>query len=540
MPVFGTRIISPDHHQIAANLRTMDFWAGVMRSYPKAAKDYFRLNGPDVEVKIDWEFLTTADDWNTKPTVWVPYPYWLALAAEHPNKVVKLPAESNGRDFNPGELYRTGMLSPYGKVWGELGTGSAHYTLADMTKYVTEVREVADVQKGPKLQRAWDDLAYTCCSDPRLGVLRSMSDLGGKGRDNNFTLHRVLLKNDGGYKFGQHCFECENTMIANLTHALAYLPPERAQIVKALMMRFVDAGTMLERWKGFNDQRLMFEDVQWFISRFMAGIWSYGHYTGDWTMVKDRWPLVKVEFASLCKEMAWENMRSAGSEESNLLYQGAIGYARTAKAVEDSAEYLYGTYYATRQLALQQAMWMTIDPQPKGHQSNSWYASTPQKVRMDDAAAKPRRPAMFYWWMMAQPEYEAFNNGMEWHAGVLSPFTYPYFPEIMRFQTERNEPLVKYYLGKWDESFPDWYKRNIGGWHEYFGAPEFFASRGWMCDYTHESAEEMMDKYLQSYWGTKTPAGGGYEFNNRGWTSLPSALTAILEASGKRQWVTYY
>jgi len=547
LPLYGTRILKPSEtSQWAARLpkhviAECDFQAAAMRNYPKRAKDYFRIRSRDVEVRIDYEYLSTQDDWGTKAIRFAPLPYWVCLAADHPTSVVELSSRCR----------RTQQLHPYGPAYGDLAPASAksdslasaRYTLKDMTKYVNEVRVVTDVRRTGTLKRAFEDLAYIC-GERRDWALSCMSDLGGKTlrkdppRNVMFTHHRLLLHNDGAFRFGQHCFENENSMIVNTSGALAYLPSDRRTKLKALMMRFMENGTMLPRYVAFNDRRVMFEDVQWFISRFMCGAWSYGHYTGHWQLIRDRWPLVKAEFASLAKAMSWENMRSCGSEESNLLYQGAIGYARCARAVGNVGEYLYGTYYATRQLALQQALWMTIDPAE--HQSRSYYASTPNTVPIADASARPKRPALFYWWMMSRPIYDPKDPRADWHATVISPFSYPYFPEIMRFDTERNEPFVRYYLGMWEKHWPRWYEGKKGGWGVYFGSPEFFASRGWMCDYTKETAEEMMAKYMKNHWGVNGPEKGGYEFNNRGWMSLPKALTAIIEAGGKRRWVRYY
>lgn len=534
MPLLGSRIVRPadtvgwSTALPAKIVEECAFWSRALRNYPRTGKDRFRLVGDDIEVRVDFDYVATVDDWNTQPLKFAPLPPWTALASEHPTSVIQLPSST----------HKTRLLTTDGPVYGTVGDGAALYTLKGVAHYVTEVREVSDVRRDGVLARAYEDLEFVN-GDGRMDALGYMNNLGGEGNwEGNFTYHRVLLRHDPGYKFGQHCFENENSMIANVSHSLAYLPEDQAVKLKALMMRFMDIGMMLERWDGFNDSRLMYEDVQWFISRFMAGTWSYGHYTGHWQMLKDRFPLIKVEFASLAKEMHWSHMRSAGSEESNLLYQGAIGYARTAKVAGDIPEHLYGMYYATRHLALQQALWMTI--KNDGYQRESYFGSNRLRVAMDDAQAEPKRPALFFWWLMENPIYDPQDTNAAWHATVISPFSYPYYPEIMRFQTEKNEPFIQYYLTMWQIHWPKWYEGKTGGWGVYFGAPEYFASRGWMVDYTHETPEQMMEKYLQNHWGQKGPKAGGYEFNNRGWMSLPKALIAIIEASGQRRWVKSY
>lgn len=534
MPLLGTRRVGVAEtarwlagvpKEIAAEC---DFWAGALRNYPAAAKDAFRLQGGDVQCRVDYEFAATKDDWGTRGVRFAPAPYWAALAAEHPAAVIEL----------PGKVRRTRQLHPMGPVAGQVGAETARYTLRDMTKYVGEVRVVTGVRKGGTLARAYEDLAFIC-GPKRDWALSTMSQLGGaRSKQTSFTLHRVLLARDGAFRFGQHCFENECSMIANTAGALPYLPAERRTVLKALMMRFMENGTVEPRYRAFNDKRLMYEDVQWFISRFLCGMWQYAHSTGHWQLVRHRWPLLRAQFGSIVKEMTFENLRSCGSEESNLLYQAAIGYARCAKVADDPQEYRYATYCAARHLALQQALWQSLDP--NAHQARSWYAWTPQTVGIADAAARCKRPALFYWWMMSNPIYDPRDERAGWHATVISPFSYPYMPEIARFHTERNRPLVDYYLAMWRKHWPKWYKGKTGGWGVYFGAPEMFASRGWMCDYTGESAEEMMEKYLQNHWGTTGPEKGRYEFNNRGWMSLPKALTAIIEASGKRRWVRHY
>lgn len=536
LPLYGTRILGPDWADDASSVEIAaqaDLWARAMRNYPHAGRDYFRVVGDDVQVRIDYDYFSTDDDWGNVaaelPKL-APIPFWVNLAARHPQTVIRFD--------HADQIARPEQLHTYGPAWGEWGDGSARYTIEGVNHYVREVRTVTDVQTGGALARAYEDLAYTM-GDRRSWALSTMFNLGGAGSDLiHFDHHRVLLHHDGGFKFGQHIFENENSMITNITHALAYLPDEQAQRLKAEMMRFMENGMMLPRYLAFNDDRLMYEDVQWFISRFMIGQWSYGHYTGHWQLIRDRWPLIRAEFGSLSKEMHWSSMRSAGSEESNLLYQGAIGYARSAKAVGDLDEHLYGTYYAVRQLAIQQTLWQTLAPDQ--HQLASWYQWTPFPVDIGDAEAQPRRPALFYWWLMSRPIYDVHDPVAEWHATVISPFSYPYLPAIMRFQTEKNTPLIEYYLSMWAEHWPQWYEGKTGGWGVYFGAPEYFASRGWMVNYLDQSAEAMMALYLQNHWGVRGPRAGGYEFNNRGWMSLPKALTAIIEASGQRRWVRFY
>jgi hypothetical protein len=561
MPLWGSRIVGPDELGAGPGddearlkfwtqiVEDCTFWSRALRHFPLRGSDSFRMDGGDVHGRIAYEYHKTQDDWGTQPLTFAPLPYWIGLAAEHPTSVIEL----------PGEARRTRTLAIYGPVCGTIGeAGEAHYVLKDMRKYVDEVRVAKDVQTDGAFARIYSDLVETC-TGPRFWTLSSMSKMGKSPGNGGFYMHRVLLGKDGSYKFGQHCFENENSMIANLAHATAYLPMPQRQQLKAFMMRFMEIGTLLERYEAFSEGRLMYEDTQWFMSRFMIGMWSYCHYTGHWQLLRDRWPLVQAEYASLVDEMSWANLRGAGSEESSQMYQAMIAYARMAKVNEQGGEYLYGMYAATRMLALQQAMWMTFPPE--GHQSQSWYEWTSEPVEMGDPQAGPRRPAKFYWWMMSRPIYEEgiMDNYNQWHATVISPFTYPYLPSLMRFLTERNQPYIDYYLAMWEKHFPDWYKglevyynrpadaaddwrpSKKVGWGVYFNAPEFFASRGWMVDYTGEPAEAMVEKYLQNiWWGSGGPRAGGYEYNNRGWVSLPKALTAILEATGTRRWVEFY
>ena len=556
-PLLGSRIVYPEETaKWGSNLpdtivAECDFLAKAMRNYPVRGKDKYQIAEKDIKVAIDYEFLSSEDDWGTKGIYFAPYPYWVSLAAEHPQSVVKLSPKA----------HKTKQLHPFGLVYGVPGSKTCEYTLTDLKKYIDEVRTVTNVKKDGKLKRAFDDLKYTC-TGPRFWVLSSMSNMGGdiaKWKEmGNFTYGRLVLQNNGGHKFGQHCFENEGSMITNVSHALQYLPEKERQQLKAFMMRFMEFGTRPERYVAFDDGRLMFEDVQWFISRFMIGAWSYGYYTGHWQLIRDRWPLISAEFSSLTKNITWENLKNAGSEESNLLYQAMISYARMAKELGKKDDYQYATYCGTRMLAIQQTIWMLM--KNDGHQTQTWYAHNFKKIKID-SKEKPQRPALFFYWMLAKPLYKTYNpetTQHSWHATVDSPFSYPYLPTIMRFQTDHNEPLIKYYMDHWDKSFPEWYKgleiywpkfylkkdKKTGkpyykkwGWGVYFNSPEYFASRGWMNKYTGETSDEMMDKYLQNmWWGVQGPKKARYEFNNRGWMSLPKALISIIEASGDAEY----
>ena len=65
MPLLGTRITTPrDTAGWASALpkdiaSECDFWASVTRKFPKSARDFVRINGRDVECRIDYEYVET-------------------------------------------------------------------------------------------------------------------------------------------------------------------------------------------------------------------------------------------------------------------------------------------------------------------------------------------------------------------------------------------------------------------------------------------------------------------------------------------------
>lgn len=558
MPLYGSRIITPkDTLDWATGIPQVvvddcNFWAKALHAYPVSGRDYFRKVQNNIETRIDYEHVTFKDDWNTFALKLAPYPYWVGLVSKHPHPVVKVAKDA----------LTTRTLHPYGPVTAQTGE-SAHFMIEDITKYIEETKVVLKTPSKDDFPKIYEDLEFIN-GEGRDSALSSMHNLGGEKRTwfHHFTSGREILKIGGGYKFGQHCFENENSMIANVSRSLPFLPEKRAQTLKALMMRFMEHGTSLYRYLSYSEGSLMYEDTQWFISRFLLGFAAYVESTGHYALAEDRFPLAEAEFASLAEKMDWDNLMNAGSEESNLLYQAGIGYSRLAKMAGNEKEYLYGMYFTAKNLALLQGVYVMLVPE--GHQNQSWFISTPDKVNPAKEDSSPKRPALFYRWMMSQPIYSAYRKDTlydAWHATVLSPFTYPYYPELFRFHEEKNRPLLSLYFSYWQENFPEWYKGletywpeqmtrkgkdgkpelRKNGWGVYFNSPEFIAARSGLLGFTGESARQLKNYYLQNiWWGEKSPRESGYEFNNRGWMSLPTALSGILEAAGETSWIRAY
>ena len=103
-------------------------------------------------------------------------------------------------------------------------------------------------------------------------------------------------------------------------------------------------GPGVRSWGGL-------DDAGKFSQNLSTSLWSYGHYTGDWDLIRRRWDLIKqLNITPL--ECTWESFGRTGIAELGDEAPPVIQNARMAWAVGDIDTYLYDCYIVTRELLM--------------------------------------------------------------------------------------------------------------------------------------------------------------------------------------------
>src|SRR5262249_13763740 len=123
----------------------------------------------------------------------------------------------------------------------------------------------------------------------------------------------------------------------------------QANAKRSLHNYFADWVLKEERFKPFRGMLLLagpgigtwggYDDAGKFSSNLLETVWSYAQYTGDWALIRDRWPLLKRLFITPL-ESDWKTFGRAAIAEMGDEAGPALSMARMAYRVGDADTYL--------------------------------------------------------------------------------------------------------------------------------------------------------------------------------------------------------
>jgi len=273
-------------------LTRIRYWAAATREFPIHCADSFSVDRArdSVTIRSRFQWRSIDDDWNTRHIKLAPLSPPLAHAA----KLGGFPVEFSVRWFD------LEMPTPYGPYLAVEGVDEFDATLS-VLQYVneTEVLDPAATNSHPTVQLALDKLgAVTAQSIQQLGT-------PGTGHETAGWLAKALPYFD------------------KLTRS-------NAQAALRQCLREASPSGRLNE---------------------LESLWAYTQFTGDWSLVKERWPRVKKLFVTPARTR-WagfgaEGVAAIGEEASHCAM-----FARLAYLAGDSDAYNYGCYLFARQLTL--------------------------------------------------------------------------------------------------------------------------------------------------------------------------------------------
>ena len=370
------------------------YWASALREFPIYCEDSFSVDRAHdrVVLRQKFRFISWDDDWKTKHLKLAPVSPVLALAY-----LDGFPAEFTKK---PDDMQ---IFTPYGPYFGVEGVDQYDVTLP-VLRYLNET-EVVDgnvTNTPPIVQSALKKLRDTArakFSSPD----KYNYDHGGL---NNFCW---AIQGDEWY-----------------AKALPYMDDATRSIAIASLKKYFREDVLVtnrfklrEFPKGSGHSYYILEgpgigswgvlgDAGKFSANMLQTIWAYAHFTGDWDLIRERWPLIKMLFTTPA-ETRWVGFGRDAIAELGDEAAPCLAFARLAYKIGDMESYNYACQMFARELA---HLWAKQRGAKYFRENQPWHSME----AMDDEVYLTNLWGDLAGWQIDGPKYPAkvgerqFNN----------------------------------------------------------------------------------------------------------------------------------
>lgn len=345
MPLYG--LGKPDtrawHVPPADALQRCRFWARAVRRYPVACDEAFRveLATDSIAVRDRFRWLATEDDWHTAPLMFAPLSPTLALARQGGRMPMTV----------SGTVQDAGVVTSFGPYAG-VANVDGYEVRFPVLHYLTQTEEDQPANTADPVVR--DALGRL---QAQMGGLFSSGD-GLFHQDFGDPPHFADPPSQQGGDSGNSCWAFMSVQYP--CRALPYLTADvKARALPRLHRYFADWVLQPGRYKPFQGKLLLegpgigswgtYGDAGKFSSNTLISIWAYAHATGDWALIKQRWPLIQKLFVTP-RECTWRGYGRDAIAEMGDEAAPAMAMARLAWFAEDRETFDYAAYIFAREL----------------------------------------------------------------------------------------------------------------------------------------------------------------------------------------------
>ncbi len=311
----------------ASVIERCDLWARIARAYPVGFQESFAVNPQTDEInfRYDYDWLITADDWQTAPLRFAPLSPALGLAWKVPGFPMQLSAEIHDPEYFTG----------FGPYVGAYDTNRVEISM-QVLQYINELERMDKPE------------------DPDANQAQALNWI-------NAAVGRFSQDWRCQYDHGQRGNFCWN-IVADVWYAKAipFLEEPRKETVKHSMRIYMD-NDVLNAWNytPWHGQLILdgpgigswggLGDSGKFASNVLQPVWAYAQYSGDWGLIRDRWDIIKRLFCTP-EEMHWTGFGRVAIAELGDEAPPCSAYARLGWGVGDLDAYLLGCYTFAREL----------------------------------------------------------------------------------------------------------------------------------------------------------------------------------------------
>ncbi len=316
-------------------LQRIRWWGSVMREFPVYCEDSFSVDraADTVTIRQRMEWISVNDDWRTPHLKFAPVSPPLALASMDG----KFPV----RYSRP--LAERQMFTPYGPYMGAEGTDTLDATF-HVLQYIHEMEAPDPAGPDPVAQAALVRLRETARRKFK-SPDRYDYDHGGLG---NFCW---AIQGDQWYARGLPYYDdaVRTTALASLGRYFRDDVLVPARFKEREFPRGSGRAYLILEGPGIGSWGVL-GDAGKFSTNLLETLWAYAHFTGDWDLVRERWPLVRRLFCTP-PETHWATFGREAIAEMGDEAPPCLALARMAYRVGDIDTYDYACYMFARELA---------------------------------------------------------------------------------------------------------------------------------------------------------------------------------------------
>jgi hypothetical protein len=293
-------------------LTRVRYWAGATREIPIYCEDSFSVDrGRDsITIRSRFDYYSIHDDWNTKPLRLAPISPTLGLALN----LGGFPVQLSGKHFD------FDLPTPFGPYTAIQDTDSFDATFP-VLQYVNETEAV--------------EAAGTSTNHSAQLALNRLQELARAKFMNPDALacDRISLTN------GRAIHDLEWYATALPYYHEATRSNAIGSLQEVVRQEFLSTNRVAPI--GRSDAGCGASVLQ--------GLWAYAQFTGDWDLIRTRWPVVKELFTTPA-EARWASFGCHGIGEISEEAAPCLAFARLAYRVGDLDSYHYGCYLFAREL----------------------------------------------------------------------------------------------------------------------------------------------------------------------------------------------
>ena len=341
-------------------LTRIRYWANVLREFPYYCEDSFSADraSETVTIRQRLTWITINDDWQTPHLKLAPVSPPLAQASLGG----KFPVAFSQALADPD------MATPYGPYMGVEGADAYDATFA-VLKYINSMERVEP--PGPQADPA-----------ARAALLKLQAAARAK-----FPAPDTYVYDHGG--LGNFCWAAmgdgwyakalplmEDATRTTAAESLKKYFRDDVLVPARFVQREYPAGSgrtyLLLEGPGIGSWNVL-GDAGKFSSNLLETLWAYAHYTGDWELIRVRWPMVRSLFCTPA-ETRWATFGREAIAELGDEAAPCLAMARMAYAVGDIDMYNYSACMFARELVLH---WLKSRGAPWFRARQPWHSVEP-------------------------------------------------------------------------------------------------------------------------------------------------------------------
>ncbi|MCX7597855.1 MAG: hypothetical protein N2512_03160, partial [Armatimonadetes bacterium] len=319
-----------------------DWWARVVREYPLTVDESFSVNprNDTITFRYRYTWLSTDDDWRTphlKFGVLSPVLGLAYLGGTFPMTVKPAPVDA-------------GIFTPFGPTVGAVGTDEVTVSMP-VLKYVHEMTVL------PAPEELSSQRAVSAAEKRSLGLAQFPAQRVAEIMRAKFRTGRMDdIWDHGGAD--NYCWQVMGDRY--YCRALPFCDPETRRLATQTLREYFANFVLTEdKYTEFRGKLLLkgpgigtwggYDDAGKFSSNLLETIWEYAQSTGDWELIRQRWPLI-LRFFVTPRECDFRTFGRAAIAELGDEAAPPLCLARMAWRVGDLDTYAYACNIFAREL----------------------------------------------------------------------------------------------------------------------------------------------------------------------------------------------